>query len=258
MARTGGAIFSDLGNPFRGPGRHRNGSSGWRCPPLVPVVAQRVPDLTWARFARELMKRFGGNRALNEYEAFAAVRHTGSLTDFVAAFEARLAQVPDISCQQYLGFFMAALRPEVRLQMKATKITTYEDAVELALDIDTMASTQPPRSAPSQSSSQAHTYTAQSTRSFSKGYSQNPSHSSGSSKPVSKRFRNVSPEEYRRHIAAGTCVKCGLKFGPAHRCPPRTLNVLICDEEEETPTDSELEESKCWRQRLNPSYLLYP
>ena len=70
--------------------------------PWYQLLRQRVPDLTWARFARELMKRFGGNGALNEYEAFAAVRHTSSLADFVAAFEARLAQVPDISCQQYL------------------------------------------------------------------------------------------------------------------------------------------------------------
>ncbi|XP_042016199.1 uncharacterized protein LOC121764209 [Salvia splendens] len=190
------------------------------------------------------MKRFGGTGALNEYEAFAAVHHTGSLTEFVAAFEPRLAQVPDISCQQYLGFFMAALRPEVQLQMKASKITTYKDAVELALDIDLMASAQPQRPAPSLPHAQSHPYTTQSGRSNSKGYSPNPTYLTASYKPVSKRFRNVSPEEYRRHIAAGTCVKCGLKFGPAHRCPPRTLNVMICEENDDAATESDPEDAE--------------
>ncbi|XP_042002437.1 CTTNBP2 N-terminal-like protein [Salvia splendens] len=41
--------------------------------PWYQLLRQRVPDLTWARFARELMKRFGGNGVLNVYEAFAAV-----------------------------------------------------------------------------------------------------------------------------------------------------------------------------------------
>ncbi|XP_042065373.1 uncharacterized protein LOC121808874 [Salvia splendens] len=107
-----------------------------------------------------------------------------------------------------------------------------------------MASAQPPPSAPTKSSTQAHAYANQPARSFSNGYSQSPSHSSGSSRPISKRFRNVSLEEYRRHIAAGTCVKCGLKFELTHRCPPKTLNVLICEEEEGSAVDSDPEESE--------------
>ncbi|XP_041999963.1 uncharacterized protein LOC121749458 [Salvia splendens] len=220
--------------------------------PWYQLLRHRVPDLPWARFARELMKHFGGTGALNEYEAFAAVRHTGSLAEFVAAFEARLAQVPDISCQQYLGFFMAALRPEVRLQVKAAKITTYEDAVEMALDLDIMASAQPQRPAPSQATVQTHSYQSHATRSATKGYSPNPSYSTASSKPISKRFRNVSPEEYRRHIAAGTCVKCGLKFGPAHRCPPRTLNVMICDDNDYSAADSKPDDAEVVETGVEP------
>ncbi|XP_042016082.1 uncharacterized protein LOC121764058 [Salvia splendens] len=212
--------------------------------PWYQLLRKRVPDLSWARFARELMKRFGGNGALDEYEAFAAVRHTGSLAEYMAAFEARLAQVPDIACHQYLGFFMAALRPEVRLQMKAAKITSYEDAVELALDIDLLASQHPPRAAPPPSHGVSQPYVGQQRRPTATGYSNPPSQfsSTGSSRPVSKRFRNISPEEYRRHIAAGTCVKCGLKFSPTHKCPPKTLNVLICEEDELPAEDLELED----------------
>ncbi|XP_042045394.1 uncharacterized protein LOC121791530 [Salvia splendens] len=209
--------------------------------PWYQLLRKRVPNLSWARFARELMKRFGGNGALDEYEAFAAVRHTGSLVDYVAAFEARLAQVPDIASHQYLGFFMAALRPEVRLQMKAAKITTYEDAVELALDIDSLTTAHAPKSG--QSLTQGSSHSRPPAGSFSKGYSHtSPALSSGSSRPGPKRFRNMSTEEYQKHIAAGTCFKCGLKFGPTHRCPPKTLNVLVWDNDDETSDDTPFDE----------------
>lgn len=47
-----------------------------------------------------------------------------------------------------------------------------------------------------------------------------------------------------KHVKAVMCFKCGLKFGPAHRCPPKTLNVLVG----ETETDSNDE----WEQPDDP------
>ncbi|XP_042067454.1 uncharacterized protein LOC121810792 [Salvia splendens] len=203
----------------------------------VAMVALAGAALPWY----QLLRRRNPDLSLPR---FAPVRHTGSLAEYVAAFEACLAQVPDIACHQYLGFFMAALRPEVRLQMKAAKITSYEDAVELALDIDVLASQQPQRTAPAPSHTVSQPYTGHQRRPSTTGYSSahSPLPSTGSSRPISKRFRNISPEEYRRHIATGTCVKCGLKFSPTHKCPPKTLNVLICDDDELPTEDLELEE----------------
>ena len=114
--------------------------------PWYQLLINRIPNLSWDRFLQELMKRFGNNGALDEYEAFAAVRHTGSLADYVAVFESRLALVPDLAYHQYLGFFLAGLRPDVRLQMKAAKVTNYSDAVQLALDIDQVPGNLPPYS----------------------------------------------------------------------------------------------------------------
>lgn len=42
-----------------------------------------------------------------------------------------------------------------------------------------------------------------------------------------RRFCRMKDEEYLKHRNAGTCFKCGLKFGPTHRCPPKTLHVLV-------------------------------
>ena len=114
--------------------------------PWYQLLIKRIPNLSWDRFLQELMKHFGNNGALDEYEAFAAVRHTASLADYVAVFESRLALVLDLAYHQYLGFFLAGLRPDVRLQMKAAKVTNYSDAVQLALDIDQVPGNLPPYS----------------------------------------------------------------------------------------------------------------
>lgn len=68
--------------------------------PWYQLLIKRVPTLSWERFLHELMKRFGNNGALDYYEAFAAVRQTGSLAEYVAAFESRLAQVPNLAYHQ--------------------------------------------------------------------------------------------------------------------------------------------------------------
>lgn len=47
----------------------------------------------------------------------------------------------------------------------------------------------------------------------------------------------MTTEEYKKHLAAGTCFKCGLKFGPTHRCPPKTLKVLVFVDEEVDTTE---------------------
>ena len=196
------------------------------------------------------MKRFGNNGAVDEYEAFAAVRHTGTLAEFVAAFEARLALVPNLAYHQYLGFFMAGLRHEVRTQMKAAKITNYTDAVQFVLDVDQVAGNPPAQSQSPlgtfQPVSQAPTYG----RSFKKGPpSSNSSNSvTGPFRNSQRNFREMSSEEYKRHLAAGTCFKCCLKYGPTHRCPPKTLNVLVYEEEDllddMTPDEKEAVEAE--------------
>ncbi|XP_042026373.1 uncharacterized protein LOC121773559 [Salvia splendens] len=205
--------------------------------PWFLLLRRRLPTLSWEQFKREIMKRFGDKMALDGYEAFASTRQEGSLVDFVAAFEARLAQIPDLADHQYLGFFLAALRPEIRMHLKAAQLTSYSDAVQMALQLDQLSGThqvsQPLSSAvlPPQGMSRPNP----------KGFSPTPASFSSSGPNRPSRFRNISSEEYKKHIAAGTCFKCGLKFGPTHRCPPKTLNVLVIDDDDPMYDDVETE-----------------
>lgn len=44
----------------------------------------------------------------------------------------------------------------------------------------------------------------------------------------------MSHSEYLKHRVAGTCFCCGLQFGPLHRCTPKTLTVMVREEEQES------------------------
>ncbi|XP_057773558.1 uncharacterized protein LOC130992824 [Salvia miltiorrhiza] len=213
----------------------------------VQLLLRRCPTLTWTRFSRELLNRFGHNAAINGYEALGATKQEGSLEDYIAAFEGRAAQLPDFTDEQYLGFFLSGLKPHIRKQIQDPTVTDYSAAVLMARKVEqepppvTTAnySTRPvfirhsspvrPQSAPpatNTSSVVSHTSSA------------SPAASLTSSAPP-RNFRNISNEEYMKHRAAGTCFRCGLKYGPLHRCPPKTLQVLIGDMEDDPGRDLE-------------------
>lgn len=124
--------------------------------------------------------------------------------------------------------------------MKAANITNYSDAVQLALSLN-----QPSAGfSPSAVSTQPQHNPQQSFgRHMAQGTSQLTTFTPApSSRPPTHRFCNISNEEYKKHLAAGTCFKCDLMFGPAHRCPPRTLNVLVGDDDDGMLEDEEHED----------------
>ncbi|KAG6430618.1 hypothetical protein SASPL_108690 [Salvia splendens] len=82
------------------------------------------------QFARELIIRFGDYNTHDGYEALAATKHDGSLTDYISLFESRLAQLPDLTDPQYIGIFLAGLKPSIHMYLQDP--STYSDAVQMA------------------------------------------------------------------------------------------------------------------------------
>ncbi|KAG6414291.1 hypothetical protein SASPL_127009 [Salvia splendens] len=84
------------------------------CPalPWVQILMRRYPSLSWDQFGHELLVRFGDNNARDGYEALATTKHVGSLSDYIAAFESHLAQLPDLTdCQLPRGILLSPLHP---------------------------------------------------------------------------------------------------------------------------------------------------
>lgn len=84
----------------------------------VQVLLRRSPLIAWDEFSRELKIRFGTSAALDEYEALHTTTQVGSLDDYIAAFESRLAQLPELTERQYLSFFLGGLKPHIRCKSK--------------------------------------------------------------------------------------------------------------------------------------------
>lgn len=83
--------------------------------PWIQIFYRRFPSLSWDQFSRELLIRFSDDSARDSYEALVATKHDGSLADYIAAIESHLAQLPDLNDNRFLGFFLAKLKPHIRL-----------------------------------------------------------------------------------------------------------------------------------------------
>lgn len=62
--------------------------------------------MTWAQFTSELLLRFDDGTAVNEFEAMGVIQKQDTIEDYVAAFVARVAQLPNQSEPYYLGQFL--------------------------------------------------------------------------------------------------------------------------------------------------------
>ncbi|XP_044476613.1 uncharacterized protein LOC123204119 [Mangifera indica] len=50
-------------------------------------------------------------------------------------------------------------------------------------------------------------------------------------------YPRLSQSEIQTRIAQGLCFKCAGKFGPNHQCPFKQLRLMLCDEDEQDPTE---------------------
>ncbi|KAG6401130.1 hypothetical protein SASPL_137975 [Salvia splendens] len=196
--------------------------------PPAMILRRRFPSLSWDQFSRELLLRFGDDSACDSYEALAATKQDGSVADYIASFESHLAQLPNLTDNQFL------VKMAKRIERMSTPLTCpiKNDSGNFSTQRSSIQRSSHPQAHPRPPQHPA-TYSPNSTAVPNSGTPNSTfSHSdSASSFPLSSgqhpnhRFRNMSQEEYNKHRAAGTCFQCGLKYSPTHRCPPKTLQL---------------------------------
>ncbi|XP_057790733.1 uncharacterized protein LOC131007835 [Salvia miltiorrhiza] len=195
------------------------------------LFLRRTPNPAWPDFTRALLERFGDASTFNTYEALFLFRQTGSLEEHIAAFEGRAAQLPiPLSDDQMLGYFLGGLKSSVRDRIQDTALTNYDSAVRAARRAER------PSTVPG-SFSRAVTLPVQTSRPvYPPRTTVTPPPPGSATSPQSSnfskahKFRQLPQSEIQKHLAAGTCFRCSLPFGPLHRCPPKTLNVLVYDD----------------------------
>lgn len=82
------------------------------------LLRETEDDLSWEILKRALIARYGGRRLENPFEELSTLRQTGTVEEFVEAFELLSSQVGRLSEEQYLGYFMSGLKQPIRRRVR--------------------------------------------------------------------------------------------------------------------------------------------
>jgi hypothetical protein len=82
------------------------------------LLMETEDDLSWEKLKKGLIARYGGRRLENPFEELATLKQSGSVEEFVEAFELLSSQVGRLPEDQYLGYFMSGLKPQIRRRVR--------------------------------------------------------------------------------------------------------------------------------------------
>jgi hypothetical protein len=230
------------------------------------LLMETEDELSWEKLKRAMIARYGGRRLENPFEELSTLTQKGSVEEFVESFELLSSQVGRLPEQQYLGYFMSGLKPQIRRRVRTLNPRNRMEMMRIAKDVedelrevDDEGDRRSSRKGGYEKKDWAGLLTNRSgsqpkdpTRSFSTGGS-NPNQKSGpigsntgstsSSASTARKndggsrggtgerwkgVRFLSNEEFEERRAKGQCFKCGGKYHPLHhKCPEGSLRVLI-------------------------------
>jgi len=87
-------------------------------------------------FTEALNKRFGGKDRSTVFEKLQSIRQNEGVKEYVQEFERLVAQIPDLSEEQLLGYFFAGLQSRIRSQVKPHDPRDLMRAMEISRDVE--------------------------------------------------------------------------------------------------------------------------
>ncbi|MCI18277.1 pentatricopeptide repeat-containing protein, partial [Trifolium medium] len=99
------------------------------------LLLETEDDLSWEKLKRSLITRYGGRRLENPFEELSTLRQTGSVEEFVEAFELLSSQMGRLPEEQYLGYFMSGLKPHIRRRVHTLNPVTRMQMMRIAKDV---------------------------------------------------------------------------------------------------------------------------
>ncbi|KAL6554724.1 hypothetical protein OROHE_007463 [Orobanche hederae] len=181
-------------------------------------VLRCVATIPSNQFSQELIERFDDSSAMNAYVAMHITRQTGSLEDYLALFEERVAQPPELPPDLYLGMFLCGLHDFIRDKI------TESDAVNVFIAI------------------RAARRLVRSRQGFSQALF-SPTEISHEQQPPSAddkpQVAGVSEVLVQEYIAKGKFLRSGQHYGLLHKCPSPSLNVILMGIDDVPPEDTD-------------------
>ncbi|WVZ18618.1 hypothetical protein V8G54_005940 [Vigna mungo] len=204
---------------------------------------EKTQALTWEGLRDALIRRFGGRDRGTEFERLAAVKQHSTMKG--------------VSEDQLLGYFFAGLQGDVRGQIRPHNPRDLLSAMEVARDVEeasrgvrtaggtgarngqfwgryqggtgTVARSEPIKQGPERSGEAESV--AVTCRDGPQGLATSGAGSSTVSDGRGRGSQNLPYSENIRRRDEGLCFHCGGPFSPGHRCPERSLRVVIMGED---------------------------
>ncbi|GJS62845.1 ty3-gypsy retrotransposon protein [Tanacetum coccineum] len=169
------------------------------------------------------------------YEQFLNISQEGSAREYVALFEKIAAQLVGIQEEILEGTFIKGLKPELRTAVRTQQPKGVTKAIQLTLLIDENKSGgECGKSSNFRLGSQTGGGVPRPTASHTRGLNSKIVAGAASKPP----FKRMSEAEFADKKAKGLCFRCDGQFPPGHKCPEKSLQVMVIydgetDEEEE-------------------------
>ncbi|GAU40665.1 hypothetical protein TSUD_83440 [Trifolium subterraneum] len=100
------------------------------------LLMETEDDLSWEKLKKSLIARYGGRRLENPFEELATLKHSGTVEEFVEAFELLSSQVGRLPEDQYLGYFMSGLKPQIRRRVRTLNPLNRMQMMRIAKDVE--------------------------------------------------------------------------------------------------------------------------
>lgn len=100
------------------------------------LLMETEDELSWEKLKRALIACYGGRRLENPFEELSTLRQTGSVEEFVEAFELLSSQVGRLPEEQYLGYFMSGLKAQIRRRVRTLNPQNRMQMMRMAKDVE--------------------------------------------------------------------------------------------------------------------------
>ncbi|GAU10872.1 hypothetical protein TSUD_424570, partial [Trifolium subterraneum] len=100
------------------------------------LLMETEDDLSWEKLKRSLIARYGGRRLENPFEELSTLKQQGTVEEYVEAFELLSSQVGRLPEEQYLGYFMSGLKPQIRRRVRTLNPRNRMEMMRIAKDVE--------------------------------------------------------------------------------------------------------------------------
>lgn len=100
------------------------------------LLMETEDELSWEKLKKALIARYGGRRLENPFEELSTLRQKRGVEEYVEAFELLSSQVGKLPEEQYLGYFMSGLQPQIRRRVRTLNPQSRMQMMRMVKDVE--------------------------------------------------------------------------------------------------------------------------